>query len=174
MNPADREKFSTAIGAMAEGFGRDVTAGMLQHYWAALRDLDLTDVQRAILACGRECRFLPTAAEIRQRCGAGADAIAEKAWETVVKAIQEYGYTYSVRFQDPVVTRCLERLGGWETVTGQESAELHKWTHKAFLEAYVDLFGCDLEVRTLKGATHTALVGIEAPYLADSAGRIEA
>lgn len=131
----DGDRFAELIGSMAETYRRDLTAGLVEGYWLALRDLPLAAVERGAEMCLRECQFMPAPVEIRERSGAAGSDQAEQAWEALLGAIRKTAGE-DVTFEDGAIALIVGRMGGWEHVTGLSSEELLKWGRKEFLGLY--------------------------------------
>lgn len=137
MDKRDRETFVGLMNGLCAAFDKEPTEGLLTAYWLALAELPLADVERGIATCIKTCQFMPKPVEVRERSGlVPLQARSELAWDSVVAAIRRYGWNRSVLFEDPAIPPVLERMGGWERITGLSSEELHKWARKDFLVAY--------------------------------------
>jgi hypothetical protein len=62
---ADREKFTIGLRALAAAFRTEVTEALIEGYWLGLEDIELALVGAAMRRALRECRFMPTPAELR-------------------------------------------------------------------------------------------------------------
>lgn len=141
------------LGALAEAFQREPTKALVQAYWLALKDLPIDAVEHGAFGALRECRFMPKPVEIRERIhGADAGLIAEGAWSCLLGAIRATAGA-DITFEDGAIGRIVERMGGWEYVSGLESEELLKWTRQEFLRLYAsDLrHGADHSPHTVHG-----------------------
>lgn len=180
MQNADKVRFATVIAALAEAFQRRITDGLVEAYWLGLNDLNIRAVEAGVARAIRECSFMPAPAEIRVRCGAMSPALlVEQAWACMLGAIREHGGWRSVQFEDHGITAAVERMGGWERLTGLDSEELLKWGRKDFLTIYgawqrdAGDWERSEEPATLPGMGSQRPVRIAAPYLG-LRGRIEA
>ncbi len=126
------------IAALAATFNREADEAMFQGYELGLSDLPLDAVKLAVERAIRECKFMPTAAELRELSGAilSADR-AVMAWDAFAKAVSQISYTKSVSFDDPVINATVRSLGGWERCTGIGGEEFDKWLRKDFERVYL-------------------------------------
>jgi hypothetical protein len=157
MTNEDRPEFAEVITALFVTFNREADKPALAAYWMALDDLELSDVQQAVRRAMRECKFCPTAAELRELGGAIAPSDrAALAWEAFDRAVGQVGGYASVDFaDDPVINATVANLGGWERVTGLVGDEYFKWLRKDLERVYATL------MRTGAPADRcSALVGI--------------
>lgn len=93
----------------------ELTRAGLALYAAALADLPLPALDRAIAAALTRCRWFPTPAELRELAGvARPEDAAIGAWGIAFRAIGELGAWRSVTFDDALITAAVRHLGGWE------------------------------------------------------------
>lgn len=137
MNEGDRQKFVTTLGAVAAAFRQELSTPMIEGYWLGLSDMTLEGFAAACQKCIRTCRFMPSAAELREHSGGlSIEMRVELAWSSLLGAIRSYGWNRSVQFDDPCIPAVVDRMGGWQRVSGLPSDELLKWTRKEFAVAY--------------------------------------
>lgn len=139
MIEADKMRFTQMLGVVAESFEKELTDGMARGYWAALQDLPMAEVTRAMQDALKTCEYMPRPANIRKLAGRaelGSDHRAALAWQAVRAAIARHGTYKSVDFDDPIVNCSIRNLGGWVAL-GQKSAEdFDIWTRKEFERIY--------------------------------------
>lgn len=116
MQLGDRKRFIACLTACAEVYGKPLSDAVLGIWWDALRAYEIDAVQEAI---GRHLRnpdngqFMPKPADIiRMLAGTSVDS-AMVAWAKVDKAIRHVGPYASVTFDDPLIQRVLQDMGGW-------------------------------------------------------------
>lgn len=142
MTDADRAKFAESIVAMAATFGREVDQPALLGYWYGLCDLNVDDVQRAIIAGIRTKKFMPAVAELRELAGELPPATrALVAWDALCRAVAEHGGYRSVAFDDPALTASIRQLGGWQRICDTPADQFDVWLRKDFLSIYVANLG---------------------------------
>jgi len=126
------------IAMLADGFGKKTTATMLAMYSAALSDLDMKAVEKAISRAIQECKFFPSAAELRELSGVitMADRVMA-AWNTFSKALVIHNHYSTVDFEDKAINATVRHLGGWIRASGLSGDELEKWYRKDFEKAYL-------------------------------------
>ena len=140
MQETERPKFALVIGAVFESFGQESTQARLMGYWIGLKDLPLEVLENAAGRALRECKSLPTIAELRRLAGElSAEDRAAAAWGDVLKAIPHGCYKH-VDFQDKLCNAAIRMLGGWPTFVERfSSADSEKWARLDFLRVYQSL-----------------------------------
>jgi len=73
MRAADLAKFTVGLKALATVFRFDLTEAIIEGYWVGLEDVELAAIGRAMRRAWKECRFMPTPAELRDFSGKGKD-----------------------------------------------------------------------------------------------------
>ena len=137
MGDSEKREFLLAMAALAATFRQEASEAVFEGYWRGLRDLPLAAVNVAVDRAMRECKFLPTVCELRERAGVISPADrAITAWGIVRQAVDQYGCYRSVNFDDPVINATVRTLGGWKDFDDRLIADRETWTHKEFLETY--------------------------------------
>ncbi len=137
MNMTDRSELLQQVAALAANFNREADDAMFLAFECGLGDLPLADVQQAIYRAIRECRFMPTVAELRGLAGVMLPADrAILAWDAFVNAVIAHGYCASVDFDDRLINVTVRSLGGWEACCEKSGDEFDKWLRKDFERVY--------------------------------------
>ncbi|MCP4005871.1 MAG: hypothetical protein GY725_16905 [bacterium] len=123
----------TVLGAI---YDKEVTPQLTEVYVRATAHIPAEDLKNSLNRCVAECKFFPKPAEIIERAGADIETIAAKAWTDATDAAARIGQYNGVHFQDPVVTKVIQSMGGWHAFCCPEQ-EQH-WLRKHFM----DLYGC--------------------------------
>jgi len=144
------------IGVLRDAFrAQNVTAETIGAYEMALSDLPIEAVQRAVYRAMRECKFFPSAVELRELAGVPSPMQrAQRAWETLVKVAAKHGDQRSVDFDDVAINATVRNLGGWLRFCYLDTEERHKWYSKDFSRVYVELLASgvgDEQAAPLKG-----------------------
>lgn len=116
MRPTDRAKFAELLQAVADVYGKELSPTVIGVYWSALAAYELAAVRQALDRHVRNPdvgQFFPKPADLI-RCieGSTTDA-AMQAWAKVERAIRAVGGYESVAFDDALIHRCIDDLGGW-------------------------------------------------------------
>ena len=135
----DRPAFTLALLPLATIPPRaELTEAIFEAFWLALSDLSLEQVRGAVIKALRTCRFMPSAAELRDLAGVMTPEMrAVLAWGALKRAIRKEGSWHSVHFDDAAVTAAVRNLGGWARLCSLESEELDKWVRRDFERIYL-------------------------------------
>ena len=136
----DAERFANAITALAESFRQKATPGMFHGYRLGMQGVPIDAVERAAALALQRCKFMPVPAELRELAGASGtsyEAMAEKAFHTLTKAVRQLGPDSSVNFADGAINAAVRLLGGWIRVCDLPREEFDKWLRKDFIATYV-------------------------------------
>lgn len=132
------KRFTELIAAMASTFNREVDEAMFLGYEMALSGMSIEEVELAVQRAVRECKHMPTGAEIRELAGyVGPKERAAVAIGVVENAIREHGYYRTVSFDDPLVNATVRHLGGWEHAsTLDDEFAISQW-RRDFEKTYI-------------------------------------
>lgn len=127
----------TAVGVLAETFGRKVTEATLSAYTIGLGGLTPQQVEAATGKALRSCKFMPTPAELRELAGElKLTDRAEIAWACFERAVTQHGGYRSVCFDDPAINATVQSLGGWSACCEMPAHEFDSFLRPKFLKAY--------------------------------------
>ena len=133
----DRSELLQHVAALAANFNREADDAMFLAFECGLSDLPVADVKQAIGRAIRECKFMPTVAELRGLAGVMLPADrAILAWDAFVNAVITHGYYASVDFDDRIINATVRSLGGWEACCEKSGDEFDKWLRKDFERVY--------------------------------------
>lgn len=63
----DREKFAALMGKMAMAYRQEIGKPWLDGMWLGLDDVEYEALETAVKQAMRECKFMPTVADLRAR-----------------------------------------------------------------------------------------------------------
>jgi hypothetical protein len=69
MEVRDKQNFGVLIQGLAANFRAEMSDAQVAIMWLGLGDLSLGEMETATRRALLECRFMPTVAELRERCG---------------------------------------------------------------------------------------------------------
>jgi len=116
MQQQDFDDFVDIIQVVGEQYNKKLSDGVIALYWQGLQDYELTAVRDAL---GRHLRntdngqFMPKIADIIRMLQGSSQDCAFSAWTKVDKAVRHVGPYESVVFDDPLIHRVLNDMGGW-------------------------------------------------------------
>lgn len=91
MTENNREAFGRDMLMMASGYNAPMSDLRIELYFAALHDLDIAIVERAITVAVNRCKFCPTIADLREVVDGSQTDRAELAWMTWKEAARKHG-----------------------------------------------------------------------------------
>jgi len=116
MQQQDFDDFVDIIQVVGEQYNKKLSDGVIALYWQGLQDYELAAVRDAL---GRHLRntdngqFMPKIADIIRMLQGSSQDCAFSAWTKVDKAVRHVGPYESVVFDDPLIHRVLNDMGGW-------------------------------------------------------------
>lgn len=116
MKQQDFDEFCEMLDLIAEQHSKRLSDGLKMLYWQGLSDFDLAAVKQAAARHLRNPdtgQFMPKIADfIRMLQGSTQDS-ALLAWAKVDKAVRQVGTYEDVVFDDPLIHRVIQDMGGW-------------------------------------------------------------
>lgn len=116
MKNADKAAFFEMLTVLGDTYGRQLPEGVLMLYWQALQGFELRDVSEAIGAHLRNPdtgQFFPKPADIVRMIEGSTESAAAVAWTKVEQAVKHIGTYRDVVFDDPLIHRVIQDMGGW-------------------------------------------------------------
>lgn len=140
MTEHDKARFAAIMAAMAEIYGKELSAPALGLHFRLLREYAFEEVERAALTIlkSRKYTSMPTPADfIEHISGGSVDDRAEVEAGKVLRAIATIGGYRSVVFDDPVTQAVIgQTYGGWARLCRESSLRHEKWWRREFVRAY--------------------------------------
>lgn len=116
LRQSDRSAFVEMLTYVGALYGRDVSPGVIDLYWSALAPYDLPAVRQAFdrhVKSPDAGQFMPKPADLIRMLGGTSQDAAMQAWAKVERAVRRVGGHESVVFDDAIIHRCVEDMGGW-------------------------------------------------------------
>ncbi len=127
MLDTDRTEFYSTWVSVMDLYGKTIQPQSAEIVFAVLNKYDIMTVKQALEAHLKDTeagRFPPKPADIIKQIEGGADIRALQAWTKVEGAIRDVGSWFNLVFDDPVIHRCVEDMGGWMTFASVTNDEL--------------------------------------------------
>jgi hypothetical protein len=140
----DIKKFTAILTGLAETYERDLSKELIELYWRVFKGYSDEEFEAGVerLVRGRTLQKFPKPAEIINYIEGRTETDmlsheerAELAWQSVVKAMSDYGAWQSVVFEDATIMGVVEALGGWRELCMVEKDQL-VWKQKEFVKIY--------------------------------------
>ncbi len=139
MNEQELENFTGAMYGMGKMYGKQIDDQLIEMYWDSLERFDYEDVssafQRHYNGTGQASGFWPRPGHIIELIEGSVDTRAQLALSKLTKAIGSPGVYESVCFDDPVINKVVQDLGGWVQL-GKISSDDFKFYGNRFVTAY--------------------------------------
>lgn len=116
MNKNDFIEFMGTLDFISEQYNKKMTDGLKNLYWASLVEYELQVIQEAI---SRHIKnpdtgmYMPKIADIVKMMQGSTQDSALSAWAKVDRAVRGVGTQMSVAFDDPLIHRVIQDMGGW-------------------------------------------------------------
>jgi len=118
VQPGDRKAFAGLVAGVYDFYGKskDLSEFTLGVWWTAMQSYELAAVKDAL---GRHAvnpdtgQFLPKPADVVKMLAGSSQDAALLAWTKVENAVQRVGTYATVAFDDALIHRVIEDLGGW-------------------------------------------------------------
>ncbi|MFC4275550.1 DUF6475 domain-containing protein [Achromobacter aloeverae] len=116
MKPTDQPRFSALISDVFAFYRQDASKFAMNVWWQAMQPFDLAAVAEAL---NRHCvnpdsgQFMPKPADVVKMLRGSSQDSALVAWSKVDKAVRQVGTYQTVAFDDAVIHRVIEEMGGW-------------------------------------------------------------
>lgn len=123
----EKTGFAKMITAVAELYGKKISATLLSIYWAALERFTFADIRQAFTQHVNNPevgQFMPKPADIVRYLEGDAETHALQAWAKVESAIRHVGSYDSVVFDDPIIHVVIYNMGGWKKICATSSQEM--------------------------------------------------
>lgn len=136
MRQEDYGAFVAVMSAVAETLGYPKLAeNGMKLFFDLLKPYTFEQVARALHVHLLESPYMPKPVDIISRIEGSVEDRAIKAWHRVLEAARQHGAYESVKFDDPVIHFCIERMGGWQKVCAMTEDEL-PFRERDFRELY--------------------------------------
>lgn len=139
MQPSDKTAFLRTLGNVLSFYKQDINEFVTGVWWEALKAYDLEAVQQAFNrhAVNPDTgQFPPKPADIVRMIGGTSGDAALSAWSKVERAVRSIGQYESVIFDDPLIHRVIEDMGGWVKVCSCPREEDFVFVAKEFQNRY--------------------------------------
>jgi len=126
MTEADKKNFYTLVGNVYAFYRQDTSSFALGVWWEAMKPFDFAAVADAL---NRHCvnpdsgQFMPKPADVVKMLRGSTLDGAMVAWSKVDKAVRQVGTYASVAFDDPIIHRVLQDMGGWVALGSKDERE---------------------------------------------------
>jgi len=130
-------EFIKTMTGLCEIYGKTTSEFMFDVYYKIFQDYDIKQFNNAVLTCVKSNKYnvLPKPAEILEYLEGDKNDKALLAWVQAKDGVQRCGYCNTPDFKDPIISHCINELGGWIKFCEAEIAEL-PFIEKRFMDYY--------------------------------------
>lgn len=139
MKHEERPAFSVLLAKTMSIYGKQITEGFVDVYFDALSAFDFESVKRGLNAHVQNPdsgQFAPKPGDIIRLIDGTSQDQGMVAWSMVDKAVRMVGPYQSVVFQDPIIHRVLDDMGGWVKLCNTPSEDDYKFQGIEFAKRY--------------------------------------
>lgn len=137
MQQSEFIEFCELLDAVSEQY-KPISDGAKALYWQGLVDYDLSAIKQALYRHIRNPdngQFMPKIADVVRMLQGSTQDSALSAWAKVNQAVRRVGTYNSVVFDDPLIHKVLQEMGGWMGL-GQKSEDEWPFVAKEFENRY--------------------------------------
>lgn len=138
MDANDYAAFRQILKRTMAVYDKTLSNEMADVWFDALADVSVEAFAHALTAHVRNPdtgQFPPKPADVIKAITGGIDAVCQLAWTKVAGAVGSVGPWQSVAFDDPLIHRVIDDMGGWPAMCGHGEKEW-PFTQKEFMQRY--------------------------------------
>lgn len=116
MVDTDKQRFAGLLTGLAEYYGKELSPAVIGVYWMGLQKYELQALEDAAtrhMTDPDQGKWMPKIADLVKLVEGGTQDQALVAWSKLDRAVRTLGPYASVAFDDPVIHRVIEDMGGW-------------------------------------------------------------
>lgn len=139
MRLEDKEALTAMLAKVMSIYGKQITTGFVDVFFDSLSGYDLDSVRRGLNAHVQNPdsgQFPPKPADVVKLIDGTSQDQGMQAWSRVDKAVRRVGPYQSVVFDDAVVHRVIDEMGGWIKLCNTPSEEDYKFQGLEFSRRY--------------------------------------
>jgi len=126
VNAADSKPFHAVLAGVFALYGKDLSDVVVSVWWAAMRPYDFAAVKDALnrhAVNPDNGQFLPKPADVVKLIDGGSADGALQAWAKFEQGLMRFAPYQSVVFDDPLIHRVVQDMGGWPGFCGHPEGE---------------------------------------------------
>lgn len=139
MKPSDMKELIAVLSRVHDVYGKPYDPGVAELWFAALAQFTIEDVRIALtrhIQNPDTGQFMPKPADVVKMLHGGTGVQGMAAWTKVEQAIRLIGPYQSVVFDDPIIHRVIEDMGGWVRLASLPTDEDLKFAGLEFGKRY--------------------------------------
>jgi hypothetical protein len=143
MQPQDAVAFGKVLTRTLKLYpGAAMTPDVIELWFEGLMQFPLEDIATALnrhVFDPDQGKFQPKPADIVLHLAGGSATRSLRAWTKVEKAVRVVGHYRSVCFDDPIINKLIDDMGGWVKLASTETVEDLKFRGLEFQKRYTGL-----------------------------------
>jgi len=130
-------EFSGLMMSMGEVFDKQISRAVLEIYYDIFKDYPYEQLKHSFHSVIKTHQYntLPKPADILEYLEGSSEDKSMIAWIKAKEAVVKGGYPQTIIFNDPIISHCLNNLGGWQNFCSAPVVEL-PFIEKRFRELY--------------------------------------
>jgi len=116
MQDNDSARFLALMTGICEYYGKEISKAVISLYWNGLKQFDYPAIEKAFWEHTQNPdtgQFMPKIADIMKMLQGRTTDQASIAWSKVDEAVRRVGTYRDVVFDDPLIHRVIQDMGGW-------------------------------------------------------------
>lgn len=116
----EKKRFASLMTALADYYDKEVSKGTMALYWEGLKQYDYAAIEKAAWAHTQSPdengRWMPKISDLTKVLQGSTKDQASIAWSKVDRAVRTVGTYSDVAFDDALIHRVIQDMGGWVQV----------------------------------------------------------
>ena len=137
------QEFIKPMKMLGVAYNKEISKDQVELWYGFFKEVPLGEFKKAVARVISTEEFMPSIARMRKEVAVvhtpQLQGDANGAWETVLKAIKDYGYYNAadgMNSLDPVTQRVVRLMGGFQRVCTSEDGD---WLRKNFIQLYGEI-----------------------------------
>jgi hypothetical protein len=135
----EKRRFASLMTALADYYEKSLSKGVIALYWDGLRQYDYEAIEKAAWAHTQlpdeAGRWMPKVSDLNKMLAGRTSDQGQIAWSKVDWTVRTVGPYADVAFDDPLIHRVIQEMGGWVHLCGKDEKEW-PFTAKEFITRY--------------------------------------
>jgi len=138
-NIEEKRRFASLMVALADYYKQEISKGVMALYWEGLKQCDFAAIEKAAWSHTQSPdesgRWMPKISDLTKVLQGSTKDQASLAWSKVDRAIRTVGTYTDVAFDDPLIHRVIQDMGGWVHI-GSKDDDAWPFVAKEFENRY--------------------------------------
>lgn len=138
-NLDEKRRFASLMTSLADYYEKSLSKGVLALYWEGLRQYDYEAIEKAAWAHTQlpdeAGRWMPKVSDLNKMLAGRTSDQGQIAWSKVDRAVRTVGPWADVAFDDPLIHRVIQEMGGWVHMCNTDEKQ-YPFTAKEFVTRY--------------------------------------